>query len=284
MNGVIKVIEKAAYVLSVLIGIVIANSCTIFDSRPPAAEKAPAVSEPEQKAAASGRQNYGSYLAGRVAHIRHDLNKAADYYKDAVAHVPDKQMLPSQLYIMLTSQGRIDEAVRYAQMAREKGDESPFIYTIEAINLTKHGKYQEAIDTIARSDNPIADTFFNPLISAWSHAGLNDGKKAMKALSPLASNPAFRPLYLFHAGAINDYLGNDKAAEAHYTALMNIRHMELAVFPLQVISNFYLRRGEPDKALRAASLALNKDNLMMKTVIDDIKKSDSCTGQFERTY
>ena len=51
MNGVIKVIEKAAYVLSVLIGIVIANSCTIFDSRPPAAEKAPAVSEPEQKAA-----------------------------------------------------------------------------------------------------------------------------------------------------------------------------------------------------------------------------------------
>lgn len=275
MNGVIKVIEKAAYVLSVLIGIVIANSCTIFDSRPPAAEKAPAVSEPEQKAAASGRQNYGSYLAGRVAHIRHDLNKAADYYKDAVAHVPDKQMLPSQLYIMLTSQGRIDEAVRYAQMAREKGDESPFIYTIEAINLTKHGKYQEAIDTIARSDNPIADTFFNPLISAWSHAGLNDGKKAMKALSPLASNPAFRPRYLFHAGAINDYLGNDKAAEAHYTALMNIRHMELAVFPLQVISNFYLRRGEPDKALRAASLALNKDNLMMKTVIDDIKKSDS---------
>ena len=95
---------------------------------------------------------------------------------------------------------------------------------------TKHGKYQEAIDTIARSDNPIADTFFNPLISAWSHAGLNDGKKAMKALSPLASNPAFRPLYLFHAGAINDYLGNDKAAEAHYTALMNIRHMELLVF------------------------------------------------------
>ena len=57
MNGVIKVIEKAAYVLSVLIGIVIANSCTIFDSRPPAAEKAQAVSEPEQEAAASGRQN-----------------------------------------------------------------------------------------------------------------------------------------------------------------------------------------------------------------------------------
>lgn len=60
----------------------------------------------------------------------------------------------------------------------------------------------------------------------------------MKALSPLASNPAFRPLYLFHAGAINDYLGNDKAAEAHYTALMNIRHMELAVFPCRLSPTF----------------------------------------------
>ena len=159
--------KKAAYVLSVLIGIVIANSCTIsIPGRRP--RKGAGRQRTRTEAAASGRQNYGSYLAGRVAHIRHDLNKAADYYKDAVAHVPDKQMLPSQLYIMLTSQGRIDEAVRYAQMAREKGDESPFIYTIEAINLTKHGKYQEAIDTIARSDNPIADTFFNPLISAWS--------------------------------------------------------------------------------------------------------------------
>ncbi len=272
MNGVRKVIEKAAYVLSILIGIVVANSCTLFNIPQ---QTAPAVSTLEQAPTAEGKQNYGSYLAGRVAHIRHNLNKAADYYKNAVDFVPDKQMLPSQLYIILTSQGRIDEAVAYAQMARKKGDESPFIDTIEAINLIKHGEYQKAIDTIGKTNNPIAVTFFNPLISAWSHAGLKDAKKATKALAPLAANAAFRPLYLFHAGAINDYLGNTKAAEAHYTALMNIRHMELAVFPLQVISNFYLRRAEPDKALRVAGLALNKDNLMMKTVIDDIKKADS---------
>ncbi len=278
MNGVIKVIEKAAYILSVLIGIIIANSCTLFNTKPPAPTDIPAAAtevEAKEQTAAPARQNYGSYLAGRVAHIRHDLNKAADYYKQAVPYVPGKQMLPNQLYIILTSQGRIDEAVKYTKMARENGDESPFIDMIEAIDLTKKGDYEGAINAIGKSKNPIADNVFNPLISAWNYAGLKDGKKAMEALAPLVENPAFKPLYLFHAGAINDYLGNNKAAEAHYTALINIRHMELAVFPLQVISNFYLRRGEPDKALRAASLAINKDNLMMKTVIDDIKKSDS---------
>ena len=129
----------------------------------------------------------------------------------------------------------------------------------------------------------MADNFFNPLVIAWSYAGLKDDKNALKALSPLASNKTFKPLYLFHAGAINDYLGNTKAAEAYYTALMNIKHIELSVFPLQVISNFYLRQDEPDKALRAASLAINKNNLMMKNVIDTIKKSDTNVASFMDT-
>lgn len=286
MNGVIKVFEKIAFVMSILIGIAVAGSCSLYQQGKSADGGSPVLHMDEEQTSdetpAAGYRNYGSYLAGRVAHIRHDLNKAADFYKTAAPYVPDNQMLASQLYIILTSQGRIDEAVHYARIAREKGDDSPFIDTIEAINLTKLGRYQEAIDTISKCSNPVADTFFIPLISAWNYAGLKEGKKALKALSPLASNPALKPLYLFHAGAINDYLGNDKAAEAHYTSLMNLRHMELAVFPLQVISNFYLRRNEPDKALRAASLAINKDNLMMKTVIDEIKKSDSKTAPILR--
>ena len=276
MNGVIKVFEKIAYVLSILIGIVIANSCTCFYQDQTTEQN---LTDEEivlqTKTSSKDIPDYGSYLAGRMAHIRHDLNTAADYYKKVVEDVPDKQMLPSQLYIMLTSQGRIKEAVQYAQLARQKGDESPFIYMIEAVDLTKDGNYQKAIDTIKLSKNPMADSFFNPLIAAWNYAGLKEDKKALKALSPLASNPAFKPLYLFHAGAINDYLGNNKAAEAYYTSLMNIKHMELSVFPLQVIANFYLRQNEPDKALRAASLAINKNNLMMKNVIETIKKSDT---------
>ncbi len=102
---------------------------------------------PAPQAAAT---NYGSYLAGRVAHIRHDLNTAADYYMAAVADTPDNQMLPNQLYIILTSQGRIDEAIKYAKIAPEKGDDSPFIYTLEAIHLVKNKQYRQAAETISK--------------------------------------------------------------------------------------------------------------------------------------
>ena len=275
MNGVIKVFEKIACILSILVGVIVANSCSLFiDSTPPQNQAPHEEAKPKQSAPLP---DYGNYLAGRVAHIRHDLNKAADFYKEVVTTVPDKQMLASQLYIMLTSQGRIEEAVEYAKLAQQKGDESPFIHTVEAIKLTKQKEYSQAVEAINKSKNQVAETYFNPLILAWNYAGLKDGKKALKVLSPLASNPAFKPLYLFQAGAINDYLGNTKAAEAHYTALMNIKHLELSVFPLQVIANFYIRKGEPDKALRAASMAINKSNLMMKNIIEEIRKPDSDT-------
>ena len=144
MNGVIKVFEKAAYILSILIGIAVANSCALFYGN--SSDNRQFKEDGAEISDISNTQvpDYGSYLAGRVAHIRHDLNKAADYYKKVVENVPDKQMLSSQLYVMLTSQGRIKEAVKYAQIAKQKGDESPFIYMVEAVDLIKDGHYQEA--------------------------------------------------------------------------------------------------------------------------------------------
>ncbi len=266
-------IEKAAYLLSIFIGIIVANSCACFMPQQDINENIAQTKINDDDD--NNYHNYGSYLAGRIAILRHDLNTAADYYKQSVPYAPDKQMLPSQLYIILTSQGRIDEAVKYADLAYNQGDKSPFIYTIKAINLIKNGKYQEAIEVINKSDFPAAKNFFSPLISAWTYAALNDQENAVKALLPLTKNSTLLPFYIFHAGAINDYLGNTTEAQQHYTSLMQLNNMELPIFSLQVIANFYLRQGEPDKALRAASFAINKDNLMMKTIIDNIKKSNT---------
>lgn len=297
-------IKKTVYALPIVIAIIIASSCALLNRKTSQTPEittaanddkiaidasvgsdkleAPTVAPKnnptaKKEVSANRKHNYGTYLAGRVAHIRHDLNKAADYYMVVSDNVPEKQMLPNQLYIMLTSQGRIDEAVKYAEIAQKKGDPSPFIYTITAINQTKQKKYQEAIDTISKCDNPFAKSIFNPLIAAWNYAGLGDAKQALKALEPLQENPPLRAIYLFNAGAINDYLGNNKAAAAHYAALLKIKHMELAVFPLQVINNFYIRNQEPDKAMAAANMAVNKNNLMMTTILNDIKKMDTST-------
>ena len=278
MNGVIKVIEKTAYVLSVLIGIIIANSCTMCSSSPQE-ETQRAYTSP-LKAENSTPTNYGNYLAGWVAHIRHDLNHAADYYIKAAQYVPDDKMLYNQLYIILTSQGRIEEAAQYAQIAQKKGDSSPFILIIRATDFIQKGNFEQAIKLVKDTDNLFLKDVTSPLIIAWSYAGLNEGEKALEALKPLAQNESFKPIYLLNAVAINDYLGNTKAADAFYTALLNIKHMDLSIFPIQVLSNFYLRENNDEKFKQTLSKTSHIKNLMTVTAIKNIEAKKDTVQPF----
>ena len=58
---------------------------------------------------------YGAYLAGRVAHIRKDFDNASAYYKIAYQNNQDNPELINKLFLLLTSKGKIDEAVSYAE-------------------------------------------------------------------------------------------------------------------------------------------------------------------------
>lgn len=260
--------EKTAFILAVLAGIIFSNVCCTVQND--------TLQKPEtQMVMPTSASSYGAYLAGRMAHIRHDLNTAADYYILAAEKTPAKQMLPSQLYIMLTSQGRVDEAVKYADQALANKDTSPFIYTVKAVYHAKKRLYDEALKDIAACDNDFSREVFAPLISAWIYAGQNNYEKAVKSLDRLLKNEGFRAMYLFHAGAISDYLGKNDEADKYYSLLEGMRKMELSVFPTQVIANFYLRTGNQQKLARTIALSGNENNVIMKKIVADIQKSDS---------
>lgn len=260
--------EKTAFILAILAGVIFSNACCTVQNSPVNISAA-------QTRFSVPASSYGAYLAGRTAHIRHDLNTAADYYILAAEHAPEKQMLPSQLYLLLTYQGRIDEAVKYADQALKSKDKSPFIHTIKTIYNAKHGQYGEALKNMAACDNEFSREIFEPLIGAWLYAGQNDYDKALTSLNKLLKNPGFRAIYLFHAGAISDYLGKNEEADKYYTLLMGMRGMELSVFPTRIITNFYLRTGNQQKVQKAISLASNENNIIIKNIIADIEKSDS---------
>lgn len=260
--------EKTAFILAILAGVIFSNICCTIqnpDAEKPVAEAPFPVSE----------NHYGAYLAGRMAHIRHDLNTAADYYILAAEKTPKKQMIPSQLYIMLTSQGRVDEAIKYADQALANNDSSPFIHTVKTIYNAKQHKYDEALKNISECDNEFSREIFAPLIGAWIYAGQNDYEKAFASLNLLLKNEGFRAMYLFHAGAISDYLGKNAEADKYYSLLMGMRKMELSVFPTRVIANFYLRTGDKQKLAKTISLSGNENNIIMKKIIADITNSDS---------
>jgi hypothetical protein len=96
---------KTSYIITLLSGIGFFNSCT-----------GNFINLPEHENKAEFYQNtdtaYGNYLAGRIAHIRQDYNKAAEYYIKTM----DKGIINAEIlgrtYIILASQGKIDEAVK----------------------------------------------------------------------------------------------------------------------------------------------------------------------------
>lgn len=196
------------------------------------------------------KDGYGTYLAGRVAHLRQDFNNASDYYMQILDKDPNNKELLLQVYLMLTLQSKPDKAAHYAQIALEKGDKNPFIYVILASNDIKNNQYQNAIKNSNQLKGEIYPTLISPFFKAWGYAGQKDVKKATQAISHFKEEKSLNGLYYLHVGMINDYLGNTKEAKENFDILVNNETMEMSLRSMEIICNFYLRQGEKAKALK----------------------------------
>ena len=193
--------------------------------------------------------SYGSYVAGRVAHLRKDFNSAANFYMEALKKDPNNRELLTSVYLILTSQGRITEAAKYAQQAVKLGDKNSFAKIIIVANQLKLKQYAEAQKTLRTTGGAIYKEFINPMLSAWAYAGEGNKEKALASLDIIKKEPSLRALYLFHAGMINEYFNDNKAAEKDYEVIVKEESLEMSFRALQIICNFYIRNGQKDKAL-----------------------------------
>lgn len=264
---------KVSYILVILAGFILFNSCS---NQQKIEASAP---QPKAPAAARIQKSYGAYLAGRVAHLRKNFNTAADYYIKALNEDPDNQDLLSRVYVILASKGRIAEAARYAEISLQKGDKNNITYIIIAVEEMKQGRYPEVIKTINKLDGQVYREFINPLINAWAYAGENRPDKALKELSAIEKEASFRALYNFHAGMINDYFGRTAEARKHYEVIVNEESLEMSFRALQVITNFYIRSGEQEKAVALVN-KYTDDKLMLdmlNKLANDVRRADPQT-------
>lgn len=223
------------------------------------------------------QKSYGAYIAGRVAHLRKDFNKASDYYIKAQKLDPKNQELVSRLYLLLASKGRIEEAAEYAKISRQNGDKNNFTDIIIAVQQMKQQQYEEVLITTGGLDGAIYKEFINPLIESWAYTGLNQPDKALKAIEVLNKEPSFRALYNFHAGMINDYFNRTAEAQKHYEVIVNEESLEMSFRALQVISNFYIRTNQKDKAVELTRKYSDEKNLadMLHKLSQNIKDTNT---------
>ncbi len=274
--------SKFVYCCVFLCGIVLFNSCSNRMEVKTSGGQANSVFANENKLGKS----YGAYIAGRVAHLRKNFSQAADFYMQALQADPDNPELVSKVYLLLTSKGRIDEAAKYAEISLKNGDENSFIYMILAVNDIKNGRYNEAEKHMKHLNGQIYKGFIIPFLSAWNSVGRGGDddknlKNAIARLEVVKKEPGLRAMYLFHSGMIYDYAGRNEKAQLFYETFAEQESREMSLRSLQIITNFYLRTGQKDKAVALVSRYHNEtvladmlNNIRKEIISADPKKTE----------
>ena len=236
---------KLVYIFAILIAAGIFNSCGNFLT----AHKNTAGGIEQIATLQNKPSAYGTYLAARVAHLRGDFDTAADYYIKSIDLGAGKQDITGRAYLLLTSEGRIHEAAQFARKSMESGDKSNIIHFITMTDEIKDQQYDKALKSIQSIKDKVYQKSVLPLFEAWLYIAQNEPEKALKKLGMLKNDPSLQTLYYIHYGMINDFLDRSTEAQSAFDKVIFDDSIELSFRSLQIISNFYMRNGEKDKAL-----------------------------------
>ena len=236
-------------------------STALFVSCSPVLNKHPSLNTEMPQWNDQVTNNYGAYLAGRVAHIRKDFDAAAKYYKSAYALDENNPQLVDRLYLLLASQGNIDEAAVYAQKAIDAKTKNSFAYMFVAAKQMHDGQYEASIKTMKGIHDPVYKSLITPLMNAWNYAGLKQTKKAFAEIDRLGDDDAVSKL---HRAMLYDFLGMNREAKQAYETILNDKHSEVSVRMLELITNFYIRTGQKEKAVALMKATMNA------TVLDSL--------------
>ncbi|MDX2203562.1 MAG: tetratricopeptide repeat protein [Hyphomicrobiaceae bacterium] len=158
------------------------------------------------------RSLLGSYLAGRVARGQNDTEVAARYYREALTHDPDNEVLVEQTFLMETSEGNWKQAVPLSRRLVGMQPQHRTAHAFVGIVDFADGKYEDAEKHfIASSANPIGE-LTSTLSRAWNLVAQGKAGAAL-ALLDSPKQPEWAQYYLrYHRAVLADVAGN--AAEA----------------------------------------------------------------------
>ncbi len=261
---------KAGYIITLLSGIGIFNSCTANFFNMQEYDKQYAYMQKQETV-------YGNYLAGRIAHIRQDYDNAAYYYVKSLEKGMVNKDLLGKTYIILASQGKIDKAAKYAEIARKNGDDNTFIDVIFAVRDFKFGKYKESRDRLTQIQEKTYQNLITPLFAAWSYTGEGNYNQAVAELEKLSQTEEIKTVYYLHKGLIAEYFKDPNTAQKCYDIVINDRGGDVSFRALQIITNFFVRSGNKGKAENLVSKYYGTSNIkeMLSSLNKKIKESDS---------
>lgn len=273
--GKLLTMAKISFISALLVATAMFISCSPVTSR----KISPSVTDiPASEISVNA---YGAYLAGRIAHIRKDFNRAADYYKVAYTKDPANTELIDSLYLLLTSEGRVDEACEYAQKAVDAKTTNSFAYMLLAAKQMHDGAYADSIKTLQRINDPMYRQLIAPLINTWNYAGLKQSDKAFAELGKIKKQTGLSGIYNQHRAMLFDYFGQNREATEAYEQLLQDKNAEISVRLLELITNFYIRTGQKNKAVAVMGATINNQTLdtLLQSLRAKVESADPSATQ-----
>ena len=265
--------SKLIYAVALLVSVSFFNSCgENFILRDSPQQKQYTISVPHRK---PKETQYGTYLAARVAHIRQNYDLAADYYIKSIDLGLKKADIFSNVYLLLASEGRIDEAASYALKAREEGDKSNLIVFILMSKHAKQNDFKAAMEDLTGLENSPLNKTTRPLFEAWLLAASSQKEDALQKADELKKDENMLALYHMHKGMLYDYFDETDNAYAEFEAIVNNEKLPLSFRSLQIIGNFYLRNGHKEKIIDVAQkyFIQNNETPMLKDLTESFKNA-----------
>ncbi len=268
---------KIGYIITLLSGLGLFNSCTgTFLNIPEVQNKFVYIERKESI--------YGNYLAGRVAHLRRDYDKASKYYIKTLDQGLVNSDILSKTYAILVSKGDIDGAVKYANMAHNKEDDNSFVDTLNAVYEFKKGNYGFSRSILANINEKTYKKLITPLFNAWAYAGDGKYNEAIRALDVL-NNSETITVYNLHAGMISEYFDLPENAEKYYNSIIKNNANDISFRALQIISNFMVRTNKKEEAVALVNKYYGATNLkeMLTSLSKKVKQSKSSVAKIVKT-
>lgn len=187
----------------------------------------------------------GSYLLYLQAKQDQNFSAAINYLQQALKEDPDNQTLNSEMFALLTMEGRIEDAYPYAQKELKAFPDSLLASLVIVTKHVSKGDFEAAQNQIKNYPIKEDNAFLQPLLELWIQAGLNNKEKALSFLNKL-NQVGLEALYSFHAALLYDMWGDEDKAQTYYEALLS-EPGGLSLRAAQAYGNFLLRQGETKK-------------------------------------
>ena len=198
---------------------------------------------------------FGSYLTGRFAVQRSDLDFAAEQLESTLTQEAGNADLANQAFLAAVMAGR-PGAARLAVSVPDNAVAQLVLADREA----RHENWAQAEARFAALPQQGLTQILRPLLIAWAQQGAGRTSAALSTLAPALESPRFRGVMSLHAALIADLGGSPmEAGQLYQVALAEYGGLNIRLG--QILASWQARQGQTEEARRTLRemVAMNGD-------------------------